>query len=414
MKHVIVIGGGASGMMAAITAAKNGARVTIIEHNDRVGKKILSTGNGKCNFTNVHQEPIFYNSDNVGFPWKVLEHYTSAQTIAFFTGLGIYSKNRNGCLYPYSDQAGAVLDVLRLEIEQRGIEVCYNCHVTEIKKTAKGFQITAKCKSSEKKKNECYNCQAVILATGSKAAPFTGSDGSGYALAKAFGHSVMPVLPALVQLRCKGDFFKSISGVRIQGKVTIVADKSVEASDTGEIQLTDYGISGIPVFQVSRFAARALYEKKQVKAILDFMPDFTTERLELFLEKRIAACPKRSMEHFFTGLFHKKVALLLLKTARIRNEARAEELTDKEKKMLVGLIKTWETQIEKTNPFEQAQVCAGGVNTEEINPETMESLLVPGIYFAGELMDVDGMCGGYNLQWAWTSGYLAGKGAAND
>lgn len=404
MRHIIVIGGGASGMMAAISAARHGARVTILEHNDRVGKKILSTGNGRCNFTNTAQEPIFYRCDNLLFPWTVIEKYPAQKTIAFFTELGIYSRNKNGYLYPYSEQASAVLDVLRMELERLCVEVQYNEHICRARKTKKGFEVC-----SEK---NAYTADAVILATGSKAAAFTGSDGSGYDIAKSFGHSMRPVLPALVQLRCKETFYKSLSGVRLQGKVSLFADGELEAFDTGEIQLTNYGISGIPVFQVSRYASQALYEKKKVRAELDFMPDFTDAQFEGFLRHRISTHPERRMEVFLTGLFNKKLCPLLLKLSDIKVNLTAGETGEKEIKALVKTIKHFSTEVTGTNSFEQAQVCAGGVDTARINPETMESLLVPGLYFAGEIVDVDGICGGYNLQWAWSSGYVAGENAA--
>lgn len=405
MRHIIVIGGGASGMMAAISAARHGARVTILEHNDRVGKKILSTGNGRCNFTNTAQEPIFYRSDNLLFPWTVIEEYPAQKTIAFFTELGIYSRNKNGYLYPYSEQAGAVLDVLRMELERLKIRVYYNEHITRARKTKNGFEVRSE--------NNVYSADAVVLAAGSRAAAHTGSDGSGYDIAKAFGHSVRPVLPALVQLKCRESFYKSLAGVRLQGKVSLFADESLEAFDTGEIQLTNYGISGIPVFQVSRYASQALYDKKKVRAELDFMPDFTDAQFEGFLRHRISTRPERRMEMCFTGLFNKKLCPLLLKLSGIRGTLLAGELGEKEIKALVKTIKHFSTEIEGTNSFEQAQVCAGGIDTTEIDPETMESLLVPGLYLAGEIVDVDGICGGYNLQWAWSSGYVAGKSAAN-
>lgn len=413
MKQIIVIGGGAAGMMAAISAARAGAHVTVLEHNERVGKKILSTGNGRCNFTNTAQEPIFYHSDNLFFPWQVIESFSAQETIAFFTELGVYSKNKNGYLYPYSEQAAAVLDVLRMEMERLGVEIRCQEHVTGIVKNARGFKISSTFKGDKKEKQHSYICEAVILASGSKAAPVTGSDGSGYSIAKACGHAMIPVHPALTQLCCREAFYKSLAGVRIGGKVSLIADGKLEAEDTGEIQMTNYGISGIPVFQVSRFASKAIYEKKAVKAVLDFMPDFSMEQFEAYLKHRIDTRPERLMETFFTGLFHKKMAVLFLKLAGIKGSRTADSLSAEEVQALVRCIKHFTTEVEGTNSYEQAQVCAGGVDTREIDPETMESLVMPGLYFAGEIVDVDGQCGGYNLQWAWSSGYLAGKGAAN-
>ncbi len=409
-KRIIVIGGGASGMMAAITAAKEGALATIIEHNDRIGKKILSTGNGRCNFTNTRQEPDCYRSDNPAFPWKVVSAYPAARAIADFTAMGIYSKNKNGCLYPFSEQASAVLDVLRMEIARLEIQVQTGKHVVEIRKKGRGL---LSCILEEGKKRSHIEGNAVILACGSKAAEKLGSDGSGYTIAKSLGHQIVPVVPALVQLKCKEEYFKALAGVRAHGKVTILVNGKACASDTGEIQLTDYGISGIPVFQVSRFAARAAAEKKRTAAVLDFMPDFTREQMLSFLKLRVKEHPEKTMEVFFTGVLHKKLSGVLMKQAKLPWSKSSGALTEQEIEDLADVVKGLTVQVLAPNPFGMAQVCAGGVDTREVDPDTMESLLVKGVYFAGEILDVDGMCGGYNLQWAWSSGYLAGKGAAH-
>lgn len=403
MKSITVIGGGASGMMAAITAAEGGARVTLLEHRDRIGKKILSTGNGRCNFTNIHQEPICYRSENPLFPWGIVSRFNAQDTISFFLQLGVYSKNRNGYLYPNSDQASAVLDALRMEIRRLKIEVRTETHCREIRPDKKGFRILTDKGS--------FFSQRVILCAGSKAAPSTGSDGSGYDLAKRLGHRMVPVLPALVQLKCSERFFKQIAGVRANGAVAVWSEGQCLARDRGEIQLTAYGISGIPVFQVSRYASRALYEKQPVTAELDFMPDFTEEQMKTFLRARAASRPEKSAEEFLIGLFHRKLSELWIRLSGIPRAKEAGEFTEEETGRLCGLIKRFRVTVTEPNSFEQAQVCCGGIDTAEVNPETLESLYVPGLYFAGEILDVDGMCGGYNLQWAWSSGFTAGKSA---
>ena len=242
----------------------------------------------------------------------------------------------------------------------------------------------------------------------------TGSDGSGYQLAKLLGHRIVPVLPALVQLRCAEKFYKSISGVRVQGTVEIYADDIFLASDTGEIQLTNYGISGIPVFQVSRYAAKALYQKQLVTAVLNFMPDMNKDEFLSFLQERITLCPHKTLDEFFTGIFPKKLCELWIRLSRLPKEMRVADLSGEQLEKLVLLIQHLRTHIIETNAFEQAQICCGGVDTTEINPDTLESNYVPGIYFAGELLDVDGICGGYNLQWAWSSGFVAGKEAVGN
>ncbi len=406
MRHVAVIGGGAAGMMAAITSAREGARVTILEHKDRIGKKILSTGNGRCNFTNTYQTPACYRSDNRDFAWNIIQKFNVEKTISFFKELGIYPKDRNGYLYPYSDQAAAILEVLQIEVAKLDICVMTEINVLDIQPVKKGIRITTDKKT--------ITADSVILACGSKAAPVTGSDGSGYQLAKLFGHRIVPVLPALVQLRCAEKFYKSISGVRVQGTVEIYADDIFLASDTGEIQLTNYGISGIPVFQVSRYAAKALYKKQSVTAVLNFMPDMNKEEFLLFLQERITLCPYKTLDEFFTGVFPKKLCELWIRLSRLPKEMRVSDLSGEQLEKLVLLIQHLRTHITETNSFEQAQICCGGVDTTEINPDTLESNYVPGIYFAGELLDVDGICGGYNLQWAWSSGFVAGKEAAGN
>lgn len=406
MRHVAVIGGGAAGMMAAITSAREGARVTILEHKERIGKKILSTGNGRCNFTNTYQTPACYRSDNRDFAWNIIQKFNVEKTISFFKELGIYPKDRNGYLYPYSDQAAAILEVLQIEVAKLDICVMTEINVLDIQPVKKGIRITTDKKT--------ITTDSVILACGSKAAPVTGSDGSGYQLAKLFGHRIVPVLPALVQLRCAEKFYKSISGVRVQGTVEIYADDIFLASDTGEIQLTNYGISGIPVFQVSRYAAKALYKKQSVTAVLNFMPDMNKEEFLLFLQERITLCPYKTLDEFFTGVFPKKLCELWIRLSRLPKEMRVSDLSGEQLEKLVLLIQHLRTHITETNSFEQAQICCGGVDTTEINPDTLESNYVPGIYFAGELLDVDGICGGYNLQWAWSSGFVAGKEAAGN
>lgn len=404
MNKIAVIGGGASGLMAAVAAAQEGAQICIFEHKDRVGKKLLSTGNGRCNFTNMSQEPICYHSENTLFPWGIIKKFGAQQTVAFFLKLGIYSKNRNGYLYPQSDQASAVLDVLRMEVKRLGIQVKTDAKCKAIRPGADGFVIDTEAGE--------FSAEKVILAAGSKAAPVSGSDGSGYLLAQKLGHRMIPVLPSLVQLRCKETFYKGIAGVRVEGSVSLYVDGECQAKDQGEIQLTNYGISGIPVFQVSRYAAIGLYENRQVTAVLNFMPDFTEEQFLAFLKNRIETRPRKTTEEFLTGLFHKKLSDLWVKLAHLERTKVMEDYTEKEIERLAHLIQNFSTEITGTNSFEQAQVCRGGIDTKEVRPDTLESLLVPGLYFAGEILDVDGICGGYNLQWAWSSGYTAGKEAA--
>ena len=403
-RHVIIIGGGASGLVAAISAARCGSRVTIVEQKDRVGKKILSTGNGRCNLTNEYMTSECFRGDDTSIVAKVLEQFGYKETIRFFEELGVILKARQGYVYPISDQASTILDVLRMEVTHLGVNLLLEQSVTAIVPSQKGFTV--------KTTKTSLTGDAVILATGGKAASALGSDGSGYALAKEFGHHLSPVVPALVQLKGKGNFWKQVAGVRTQAKVSLYVDQQFVADDTGELQLTNYGISGIPVFQISRYAAKGLYEKKFVTAEIDFMPNMTESEFDCFIKERIITHGHKIAEDFFIGVFHKKIIGLLLKDAQISNSEEANKIDAAKWQTLIKLCKHFRVKIEATNDFEQAQVCAGGIKTSEINASTMESLCANNLYLTGELLDIDGICGGYNLQWAWSTGYIAGKYAA--
>lgn len=409
-KRILIIGGGASGLMAAITAAENGAEVTILEHMPRVGKKLLSTGNGKCNLTNLKLAKECYRCGRESFPMEVIKTFSVPETLAFFRRLGVVTTDRNGYVYPASGQAQTILDALTERMAELGIETVLECEPTAVLKTPKGFEVRT---------SQGTFCGAfVILAAGSMAAGNTGSDGSGYAIAESLGHKIKKPLPALVQLRCRGDFFKSVTGVRTDARVSLYTlGKAGElqtllASDRGELQLTDYGLSGIPVFQVSRYASEALDRKKKVTAVVDFFPGGSREELFCMLRDQRRYLAGRNAAAFLNGMFHKKLAALFLKAAGLKETRPVKTLTDRELDALAGLIKEASFAVTAVNPFEKAQVCMGGVSTREVEASTMESRLVPGLYFAGEILDVDGICGGYNLQWAWSSGHLAGVSAA--
>jgi len=398
-KRIAIIGAGASGMIAAVMAARNGAKVVLIEQNAQLGRKILSTGNGKCNFTNTHMEIGCFHGEDKAIG-TVLEQFTVSDTITFFSELGILVKDRDGYLYPKSEQAKSMVDVFTMELKRLKIDILCDTRVLTTQKKGHAFIL--------KTTKQTITCDRLIIATGGKAAPKLGSDGSGYQLAKSFGHSIVPVLPALVQLRCKGKFFRQIAGVRTEAKITILIDKKKVVEDTGEVQLTEYGISGIPVFQVSRHAAVGLYEKRTVSAMIDFLPFIESSELEQVLEKRANLAHHKTAEEFLVGMFNQKLIPVLLEAASIHINAKVSTLESKHFQQLAEVCKFFQVIVEKTNGFEAAQVCAGGVKTTEINSKTMESMLVEGLYFTGELLDVEGKCGGYNLQWAWSTGWIAG------
>ncbi len=402
----IIIGGGASGLMAAITAAKQGASVTVLEHTARPGKKILSTGNGKCNLTNLYMDPSCYRSEQDGFEEMAVKNFPPSASVAFFRELGVLTMDRGGYVYPMSGQAQTVLDALLRGADRAGVRIVTECEVEKAERKNGRFAVQTN--------QGTFAGDFLILACGSKAAKGTGSDGSGYELAKLFGHRIIKPLPALVQLRCEGNLLPKASGVRAECLVSIkTEDGKTAAKDRGELQITDYGISGIPVFQVSRYAAKLLDRKKKVFASLNFLPDLNEAGVRDLLKEQRSYLSEESAETFLNGIFNKKLASVLLKAAKIQPEKKAGLLTKEELDRLVLMIREFVIPVKETNPFEQAQICTGGVDTSEIDEETMQSRRVPGLYIVGELLDVDGICGGYNLQWAWASGYAAGSHAAS-
>lgn len=405
MKTIGIIGGGASGLAAAITAAREGgARVFILEHQEKAGRKLLSTGNGRCNLTNEKMEASCFRSREMKAVRQVLEYFGHEETLRFFHSLGLLTKSKNGYVYPRSAQAATVLRHLIQEAERLGVQI-YTCiHVTGIRFQKGRFHIQAGQKA--------YEADRVILSTGGKAAPVLGSDGSGYELASRLGHSLVPITPALVQLKIKNHPFSKASGVRVDAGVKILADGRCLSEDTGEVLLTAYGLSGIPVFQVSRYAAGALPEKKKVQAELDFLPDLSEDEIFHYFLKQKKTRGGLPASVFLNGIFPDKLVPGILALVQIPIRERAEKVSETVLRRLAYQCRHTRLLIEDTNGYDNAQVCAGGVDLKEIDCRTMQSRLVKGLYLTGELLDVDGICGGYNLQWAWATGYLAGKAAA--
>lgn len=392
MNRIVVIGGGASGMMAAIMAARCGAQVTVLEHNERTGKKLGATGNGRCNLTNERQEPSFYRGTDPEFAWKVISCFTKEDTKRFFSELGILPKSRSGWLYPYSDQAASVCEVLEMEARHCKVKIKTKEEVLSVQKENQHFSV--------KTTTWQYECEKVIICTGSPASPVEGSSDTGYRLARSFGHSVIEPLPALVALRGKGNYFSSWAGCRMEGTVTCKTEKEALGVERGEILFTEYGISGIAVFQNSRYVIRSLHQQEKVSCYLDLFPDFTKEEFLKLLQDRKNACPYKNAAELLVGLMPKKMIPVFAKP-----KDSLEEITDR--------LKNWKLPIGGAHSLKQAQICSGGVAVRELTDQ-LESRLQKGIYFAGEVVDVDGPCGGYNLQWAWSSGAVAGAAAARE
>lgn len=430
-RKIVIIGGGASGLAAAVTAAESGAAVTVIEHKDRVGKKLLMTGNGKCNLTNMSDfHGKYYSSDGASLQkiYATLSQFGASDTREFFREIGLYTKEKqNGGVYPMSEQASVVLDVLRSKCSHMGVGILTDCDVSRIISDKTGGtikyihhlyenpEISAKnARENNQKKNKgiwvkdeegSLRYDKLILATGSKAAPVTGSDGTGYELAKKIGHHIISPLPALVQLKCEGNYFKAISGVRAQAELTLYVDGKRSAVESGELQLTDYGISGIPVFQFSRIASRALHEGKTCEVSVNFLIQMTE-----------AVCLDgqgyKTVEELLSGIVHKKIASLICRRQGIGTQETVSAVGIKKVLDCIHALKQFRVMVTAANSFENAQVCCGGVPLSEVS-ESFASLKCPDVYLVGELLDCDGICGGYNLQWAWATGIIAGRAAAD-
>ncbi|MBQ7563586.1 MAG: NAD(P)/FAD-dependent oxidoreductase [Lachnospiraceae bacterium] len=463
-----VIGGGAAGMVCAIALSENGHKVTLIEHGTRVGRKLLSTGNGKCNLSNTDQRLCHYHGDQRLIE-AVFKQVSYGDVIAFLTRLGIFTRNKNGYLYPYSEQASAVLDVLRFSLLRSGVEVVLEESVTEIRRGDGNENINSGVgqKSpnemvditsrflvvTDKKKREF---ERVVIAAGSKAAPQTGSDGSGYQLARHLGHTIIKPLPALTFLNSNAPYCAELAGIRFTAEVSLCIGKrypnqnqspdreskrkqrstlkvcmgELLGKESGEVQFTKTGISGIPVFQLSYLASKWLSGRKEVSsfgkrgkengfasreteklfACLDVMPELTEEELVSFLKERRERLLGEGMraQEFMIGLLPKSMALLLLKLSAIDLNKGLSDISDKELSVLAKQIRQLAFPVTGTGSFDKAQVCSGGVAAEELS-DTLESKLVPGLYFVGEIIDVNGDCGGYNLTWAFATGLLVGR-----
>ena len=434
---IIIIGGGASGLCTAIMAKTAKNSILIIEHNDRVGKKILSTGNGKCNLTNLgckvssdnfvfaeNPEGIkpYYSAHDNGFAEQVISEFDAEKAIAFFENLGMIPLNKNGYIYPRSEQAASVLDLLRFRCEELGVEILCGYQPVKIQKIhGGGFRI-----------DDDFSCEKLIIAAGGQSASKTGSDGSGYELAKALGHKIIKPLPALCALKCSDPFFKELAGVRTDAKLHLfdlgekdkVGNSKGQAKELvmivyGNLQFNNYGISGIPVFQLSLIASRLLAESHEILVKIDLLPELSEDELAGAFAKKI----QKYLEHgngkdnfgknkvpssdIFLGILNKKLANVIEKESK---KAHPNEKPEEYAFVYTHMIKRFKVHPTETVSFEEAQTTLGGVSTEEIDPKTMESKLVEGLYFTGEIVDVSGICGGYNLQWAWASAHAAATG----
>lgn len=411
--EVMVIGGGASGMMAAAVAAEAGARVLLVEKLGKLGKKLLATGNGRCNFTNTVQKKECYHSRTDDFAWQVISAFDAQQVMEWFRKHGVLPMERDGYVYPRSAQAVSVVQILQRVLAELAVQVhTEECLLDIVPRrdragTAQRYEVTTS--------KGRYLAGQVILASGGSAAPVHGTTGDGYAWMERLGVPIVPPVPALTSLELEGAFCKTWAGVRVDGQVSVYSDVGkCLGSDRGEIQMVSYGISGIPVFQISHFAARELEEGRKPYLILESMCDFSEEALleEWFRRRSVYATLSLSVADVLEGMLPGKLSTAYIREAGLQNAQKADTVSRKQWKALARQIKAKRLQIRSVSGFEKAQVTSGGVSLEALDAETMELHQYPGLYITGELADVDGICGGYNLQWAWSSGYLAGKSAA--
>ncbi len=398
-----IIGAGASGMAAALAAAENPkVNVILMERQARVGRKLQATGNGRCNLSNIHAKGRGYHGEHPDFVLPTIKAFDPDATVRWFGALGLCTVTEpSGKVYPYSDQANSVVDVLRLNLEKPNITLKLGFDVDKVQKTDDGFHVV----SGE----ETVNCDKLIIACGGLAGSKLGGTMSGYKLLGKLGHKATRLRPSLVQI--KGDWggFAALKGVRANCHIQILRDGELFNESTGELQLTETGISGPVVFEISRDVC---YGGGQWTAQLDFLPHWQKDQLLEELQRRRNTC--LPMEELLTGILHNRLGRVLTKTAGVKGKTCVSELSNNEAEAVCEAVKSLQIRLTEPMGMDSAQVTAGGVLTEQFDENTMESRLVPGLYACGEVLDVDGDCGGYNLQWAWSSGRCAGLHAGKD
>ena len=395
-RDVIIIGGGASGMMAALAAAENGCRVTLLERQSRVGRKLLATGNGRCNLTNHNASPARYHGGD-GFCAYALDAFDVGATLQFFASLGLLTvAEDSGRVYPMSNMAGSVLDVLRYALERPGIEVVTGQAVSSVKRTSGGFTVRTE--------TDTFHAEKLILAAGGCAGSKVGGVMDGYQLAKSLGHHRTPLYPSLVQLKTDPTYPRALKGIKAECGIVIRRGSAVVAENRGEVLFTEYGVSGPAIFDLSRAVSTG---GEGLCCVLNFFPDWEPEEVLHWLHRRRQTMAAHEASTLLVGSCHTRLGQMLCKAAGFTNQP-AADLTDDDLRRIAAQATGFTLPITGTCGFDQAQVTAGGLQTGEFDPRTMQSRLVPGLYACGEVLDVDGDCGGFNLQWAWSSGHLAG------
>lgn len=401
MTDIIVIGGGAAGLMAATAAAEHGSEVVVLEKNPECGRKILATGNGKCNFTNISMTSSCFNTGNPRRVKKIISQFDNGELIDFFASIGIPEVCRRGWYYPMSNSAESVQKALVSHARSLGVGLKGGKTVTDIRKTDDHFDVYVG--------DYAYQAKRVILSTGGLAAPKSGSTGDGLSFLEKNGLHIRKPLPSLVPLVIKDNPLKKAAGVRYDAKVTLEIDNAITDTAAGNLQITEYGISGIPVFQISSEAVRALDEGADVAVVIDFLYVYDKKKTIEVLDKNISASSALRQSDpaylLLTGIFPEKLAQILIGS----RATIGEYAPDTEE--LASRIKHFSLQVKGSRGFDYAQTTSGGVTFDEINDD-LSLKKIPGLYVCGELMDAAGICGGYNLQWAFSSGHLAGTTAS--
>ncbi len=397
---VLIIGGGAAGMMAALSASEDSNNtVTILERQNRVGKKLMATGNGRCNLTNRAASVEYYHGEQPEFVRHAMEKLSVDDTLSLFRQLGLYTvMEENGKYYPLSDQANSVVDTLRFALEQRGVNIITSCDVLSVSKKARGYQIETT--------GEKYFADKLIVACGGCAGKALGGTRSGYKLLGSLGHSCTELSPSLVQVKTDPTYVRSLKGVRADCTMKLKAAGRTVAQSSGEVQFTDFGVSGPVTFELSRCVS---VRREEMVLLLDFMRNFSEDQLLQALRQRIEVFPSLNTEQLLTGMLNTRLGLAVVKFAGLNIHAPLADLCEDELRRVAHALKHFPLSVEGTLGMEHAQVTAGGVLTSEFRADTLESRFAPGVFAAGEVLDIDGDCGGFNLQWAWSSGYLAGK-----
>lgn len=401
-------------MMAALSAATFARdnnidlSVTIYERNDRVGKKLLMTGNGRCNLTNIDQDFSHYHGEDAAFCRGALHRFSQEKTCSFFSEIGVLLTEEEGKMYPLSLHASSVLDAFRLALSANGITILTGYRVVRLERDANTYRL----RSSD---GEDVIAKEVIVAAGGMCAPVTGSDGTLYPALQTLGHRVVEPLPSIVQLRSESPLCKPLSGIKCHAAVQLVIDGQITRADKGEVLFTDYGLSGPPILQLSGYVSRAMHHmsSSEIRVDLDFFPNFSEDEILAMLFERRETFADRKAEDYLVGILQNRMAISLMK-ASIRQSLSVcvRDLSDNDLISLAHAMKNTNILIQGTMPFSSAQTTIGGFRTADFHPTTLESRLCPGLYATGELLDIDGDCGGYNLQWAWSSGYIAGRSAA--